>query len=245
MCHVSNTVEIIKNLEPELKSHELKWFENHPRFCHMFHIPDEPYLKLMGVWMLLLRTISFEEGEDTAWFREHALISGLDCHGYPDKYEKLGSYAKYVEEKLLSMSACGDRFRMTVLYFLGTVIRGRGRYNAPFDPFILRMANNMEVYKTFSWGRLMFDDVIRSINHMMKNLKGKAKKNVNFPEFILPLEMLAFECIPTLNAQFREHVDGCMSKYLRMCKWRFQSNNMKSFLLNDLYDALGETNVCV
>ena len=23
------------------------------------------------------------------------------------------------------------------------------------------------------------------------------------------LQMLAFECIPALNAQFREHVDGC------------------------------------
>ncbi|KAF8115386.1 hypothetical protein N665_0027s0002 [Sinapis alba] len=246
MCHVSNT------------------------FCHMFHMPDEPYLKLLAVWMLLLRTISTEEGEDTSWFavngvpiryfmREHTLISGLDCHEYPDKYEKLGSYAfvdrhfqshkeitmKFVEEKLLSMRACGDRLSMVVLYFLGTVIRGRGKYNAPFDPLILRMANNVEVCKTFPWGRLTFDDAIRSINHMMKRLKDKAKKNVNFPGFILPLKMLAFECIPALNAQFREGVDGCMSKCPRMCKWRFQSNNMKGFPLENLYDALGETNVCV
>nr|VDC75985.1 unnamed protein product [Brassica rapa] len=50
---------------------------------------------------------------------------------------------KSVEEKLLRMSACGDRLRMAVLYFLGTVIRGRGRYNAPFDSFILRVVNNV------------------------------------------------------------------------------------------------------
>ncbi|CAN7110761.1 unnamed protein product [Brassica rapa subsp. narinosa] len=50
---------------------------------------------------------------------------------------------KSVEEKLLSMSACGDRLRMAVLYFLGTAIRGRGRYNAPFDSFILRVVNNV------------------------------------------------------------------------------------------------------
>lgn len=57
--------------------------------------------------------------------------------------------------------------------------------------------------------------------------------------------MLAFECILALNAQFREHVDGCMSNCPRMCKWRFQSNNMKGYPLEDLYNAFGETKVCV
>ncbi|KAL0856327.1 hypothetical protein Bca101_061480 [Brassica carinata] len=267
-CYVSNTVGIIKKLEPEYESPELKWFENHPQFCHLFHMPDEPYLKLLGVWMLLLRTIPLDEEEDTAWFavngvpirysmREHGLISGLDCRGYPDKYEKLGSYAfvdrhfqshkeitmKSVEEKLLSMKACGDRLRMAVLYFLGTVIRGRGRYNAHFDPFILRMANNLELCKTFPWGRLTFDDNLRSIKHVMKRLKGKAKKNVNFPGFVLLLQMLAFECIPALNAQFREHVGGCLSNCPRICKWQFQNNSMKGFPLEDLYNALGETKI--
>ncbi|CDY60455.1 BnaAnng16750D [Brassica napus] len=50
---------------------------------------------------------------------------------------------KSVEEKLLRMSACGDRLKMAVLYFLGTAIRGRGRYNAPFASFILRVVNNV------------------------------------------------------------------------------------------------------
>ncbi|XP_048605929.1 uncharacterized protein At3g43530-like [Brassica napus] len=186
-CYVSNTVATIKTLK-----HELKWFENHPQFCHIFHMPDEPYLKLLGVWMLLLRTIPLVEGEDTSWFavngvpirysiREHALISGLNCSGYPDKYEELGSYEfvdrhfvshkaitmKSVEEKLLSMRACGDRLRMVVLYFLGTVIRGRGR----------------------------------------------------------------------------EHVAGCLANCPRMCKWWFQSNSMKGYPLEDLYNALGKTKV--
>ncbi|CAN6999600.1 unnamed protein product [Brassica rapa subsp. trilocularis] len=41
------------------------------------------------------------------------------------------------------MSACGDRLKMAVLYFLGTIIRAKGRYNAPFDPFILRIINDV------------------------------------------------------------------------------------------------------
>ncbi|CAN6898514.1 unnamed protein product, partial [Brassica oleracea] len=191
---------------------ELEWFENHPKFCYIFHMPDEPNMKLLGMWMLLLRTIPLQ-GEDTAWFsvigvsiwysmREHALISGLDCHEYSAQYEKIGSFAfvdrhfkshkeitiKSVEEKLLSMSAWGDRLRMAVLYFLGTVIKAKGKYIASFNSFILRVVNNVEDCKTFPWGRLPFDDDIWSINQVMKQLKGKPKKNVSFLGFILPLK---------------------------------------------------------
>ncbi|CDY56607.1 BnaCnng30690D, partial [Brassica napus] len=92
---------VIKKLKEEVK-----WFTTHPQFRHFFHMPDEQYLKLQGMWMLLLRTISTEE-EDVAWFslngvpirystREHALISGLDYHEYPRKYLKLGS-TKFVD----------------------------------------------------------------------------------------------------------------------------------------------------
>ncbi|KAL0753286.1 hypothetical protein Bca101_090954 [Brassica carinata] len=189
--------------------------------------------------------------------REHALISGLDCHEYPAQYEKIGSFAfvdrhfkshkeitiKSVEEKLLSMSAWGDRLRMVVLYFLGTVIKAKGKYIASFNSFILRVVNNVEDCKTFPWGRLSFDDDIWSINQVMKQLKGKPKKNVSFLGFILPLKILAFECIPALNAQFREGVDGCLSRCPRMCKKRFQSNIMKGYPLEDLYNALGKTTV--
>ena len=58
-------------------------------------------------------------------------------------------------------------------------------------------------------------------------------------------QILAFECIPALNAQFREGVDGCLSRCPRMCKKRFQSNIMKGYPLEDLYNALGKTTVCV
>ncbi|KAJ4869023.1 hypothetical protein Rs2_49424 [Raphanus sativus] len=267
-CSVSGTVDLLKKLTPEDESPELEWFKNHPQFCHIFHMPNEPNLRLLGMWSLLLRTIPLHEGEDTAWFavngvplrysmREHALISGLDCRDYPPNYKKLGSFAfvdrhfgshkeitmESVREKLLSMSACGDRLRMAVLYFLGTVIRAKARYNAPFDSFILRVVNDVEICKTFPWGRLTFDDAIGSINYVMKKLKGEPKKNVNFPGFIVPLEILAFECIPALNARFRERVAGCFSSCPRMCKKRFQSNSMKGYPLQDLYDTLGHTTV--
>ena len=58
-------------------------------------------------------------------------------------------------------------------------------------------------------------------------------------------QILAFECIPALKARLREGVEGCMSKCPRMCKKRFQSNSMKGYPLEDLYDTLGEIKVRV
>ena len=63
--------------------------------------------------------------------------------------------------------------------------------------------------------------------------------------FCFDNQILTFECIPALKARFREGVDGCMRKYPRMCKKRFQSNSMKGYPLEDLYDKLGEIKVCV
>ena len=64
-CYVSNTVAIIKKLQPELE-----WFENHPQFCHIFHMPDEPYLKLAGCVDASIADHSLKKG------RWHSLVCG-------------------------------------------------------------------------------------------------------------------------------------------------------------------------
>ncbi|KAL0663141.1 hypothetical protein Bca4012_099978 [Brassica carinata] len=229
-CFVKNTVDVIKKLKEEVK-----WFTTHPQFRHFFHMPDEQYLKLQGMWMLLLRTISTEE-EDVAWFslngvpirysmREHALISGLDCHEYPRKYLKLGStkFVDYyfgglkkititdVEQKLLSMKMpCNDRLKMAVL--------------------------------SFPWGRLTFEDAIKNIKHMMELLKGEVHPACGFPGFIIPLEILAFECILS-GKTFRLSADTPSEDCPRMCKSRFTKSSMKGYPLEDIYAALGHTKV--
>ena len=137
------------------------------------------------MWMLLLRTIRIE-GEDAAWFavnsvpirysiREHALISGLDSHEYPSGHLKLGGtkFVDYyfgnkkkitiedVKQKLQSMgTACNDRLKMAVLFFLGRVIRGKTKDSAALDPFILRIVDDLDVCRKFPWGRLTFEDAI-------------------------------------------------------------------------------------
>ncbi|XP_009128749.2 uncharacterized protein At3g43530-like [Brassica rapa] len=208
-CFVKNTMDVIKKLKEKVK-----WLTSHPQFHHFFHMPDEQYLKLQGMWMLLMRTISTEE-EDVAWFgvngvpirssmKEHALIYGLDCHEYSRKYLKLGStkFVDYyfgglkkititdVEHKLWSMkTSSNDRLKMVVLLFLGRVIRGHAKDSRPVDPFILRIVEDLDICKTFSWGRLTFDDAIKNIKHMMELLKGEVHPACGFPGFIIPLEV--------------------------------------------------------
>ncbi|XP_033128603.1 uncharacterized protein At3g43530-like [Brassica rapa] len=265
-CSVKDTVDVIKKLKEEVK-----WFTSHPQFRHFFHMPSEKYLKLQAMWMLLMRTIRTEKEEDVAWFgvngvpirysmREHALISGLDCHEYPRKYLKLGGtkFVDYyfgglkkititdVEQKLLSMkTACNDRLKMAVLFFLGRVIRGQAKDTGPVDPFILRVVDDLEACKTFPWGRLTFEDAVKNIKHMMELLKGEVHPACGFPGFVIPLQVLAFECIPKLGKKFRLSADSPCEDCPRMCKSRFTKSSMKGYPLEDIYTALGKTKVYV
>lgn len=96
-CHQRQFVDMIENFDETEKN----WFKNHPQFKHLFHMDCTKTRKVMGMWMLLLRTITTEKGRQ-AWFgvngvpirysiREHALLSGLHCHIYPENYLRVGS----------------------------------------------------------------------------------------------------------------------------------------------------------
>lgn len=103
-CHVHRFQELFKNLG--LEDHEKRWFEEHPQFKHILHMPAQQSRKLQSVNMLLLRTAKSEK-KNQAWFvvngvpirysiREHALLSGLFCHQYPANKERLGKM-RFVE----------------------------------------------------------------------------------------------------------------------------------------------------
>ncbi|KAF8102208.1 hypothetical protein N665_0200s0002 [Sinapis alba] len=188
-------------------------------------MPEEPNLKLMGMWMLLVRTIRIEE-EDIAWYRingvpirysmrENSLISGLDCHEYPKRYLKLESYnfvdayfsnrdnitIEDVKQKLLGMKPCSDRLKMAVLFFLGRIIKGKLKNSGPLDQFILRIVDRLDVCRTFPWGRLTFEDAIKGITHMMDLLKGEPNSSTGFAEFIILLEVIDSMLLPTVDEE--------------------------------------------
>ena len=95
-CHQHDFLETIDKFEQSEKS----WFENHPQFKHIFHMDCCAARKVMGLWMLLLRTMHIGKGRQ-AWFgvngvpirssiSEHNLLSGLYFHAYPENYPSIG-----------------------------------------------------------------------------------------------------------------------------------------------------------
>ena len=92
-CFIPDVMKTLEELQPPKSAVEKRWFENHSQFKHIFHMPQAGNHKVMGMWMLLLRTIRIVKKKE-AWFtvngclirygiREHALISGLNCQNYP------------------------------------------------------------------------------------------------------------------------------------------------------------------
>ncbi|CAN7000793.1 unnamed protein product [Brassica oleracea var. botrytis] len=90
------------------------------------------------------------------------------------------------------------------------------------------MIDDLDACRSFSWGRLTFEDAIKEIKHVMNNLKG---------------EVLAFECIPDLGKTFRIYSDDCSEDCPRMCKSRFTKSSLKGYPLEDIYAAVGDTKV--
>ncbi|CAN7078229.1 unnamed protein product, partial [Brassica oleracea var. botrytis] len=96
-CHQHDFLKTIEKFEASEKI----WFQDHPQFKHIFHMDCTLTRKVMGLWMLLLRTMHTGKGRQ-AWFgvngvpirysiREHSLLSGLYFHSYPENYPSIRS----------------------------------------------------------------------------------------------------------------------------------------------------------
>ncbi|CAD5318360.1 unnamed protein product [Arabidopsis thaliana] len=232
-CTIGNTFAIIGSM---LKENKKKWFRtNKQYFKHIWHMDRHSKNKVHGMLMLLMRTASTEK-KRVCWFvvndvpiryslREHALITGLDFHQFELDFNtrNFGSFdfvekvygtqvvnVKDVEDMLKSMEdECdGDQLRVAILLFLCTIVRGRRRFGS-IHSFILKIVNDLEEVKKFSSGRNTFDDTMKEIVHLMKKrLDGKVGIDYLFPGFIIPLKVLAFECIPEMSKQFQKNVIG-------------------------------------
>ncbi|KAG7599544.1 hypothetical protein ISN44_As06g037240 [Arabidopsis suecica] len=149
-CYIHEVLTTFDELEPPMSKSERAFFEDHPSFQHVFHMPRDPNHRLMGMWMLLLRTARIDRKKEV-WFivngvpirygiSEHALISGFNCKNYALDYKNVGSMEfktkhfkkvpvvkrEDVRKKLIEMVPKGDRskdrLRMMVLYFLTSII---------------------------------------------------------------------------------------------------------------------------
>ncbi|KAF8116101.1 hypothetical protein N665_0022s0031 [Sinapis alba] len=216
-CFIAAVMKTFGELDPPITEVEKNWFENHPQFKHIFHMPQDENHKVMGMWMLLLRNARIAK-EKEAWFavngspirygiREHALISGLNCRNYPLNYKNSGG-TKFVEKCFgrgiiryqdvkakvrEGMEPTRDRLRLLVMYFLSSVILGQtksGNEAPPVDPFLLRAVDDLKLCRTFPWGRLSFDYMMKEISHAMAHFGGEIKEGVIWPilGFCIPME---------------------------------------------------------
>ncbi|CAA7043024.1 unnamed protein product [Microthlaspi erraticum] len=264
-CYVKETVNEIKKYP-----NELEFFRKHPQFKHIFHIREEPNRKSQGLWMLLLHHARTEK-ENEPWFvvtgvpirysiKEHALLTGLDCHDYPRNYKDLkskkkGDY-KFVKKwfgrstgitiadvvaMLGSMNSSVNKKKMALLYFLSNVLKAKSKVEGNIEPFLLKVVDDLKLCETFPWGRYTFDDCIAEVKKIMNKFKrGIVKKGDTwcFSGFNLPLEAFAFECIPELGRTFRERVEA-EEECPRLCKNMFKETHMKGYPLSSINDAIG------
>ncbi|KAG2311974.1 hypothetical protein Bca52824_023531 [Brassica carinata] len=107
-CHQHKFMTTLEVLDES----EKRWFLEHPQFKHLLHMDCTPTRKVMGLWMLLIRTIVTHKSRQ-AWFavngvpirysiRERCLISGLYCHQYPKNYQSVLSM-EFAEKQFRKM----------------------------------------------------------------------------------------------------------------------------------------------
>ncbi|XP_019086694.1 PREDICTED: uncharacterized protein At3g43530-like [Camelina sativa] len=220
-CTMTQKVNFIDQFEPERK-----WFREHSQFKHIFHMPQEPNHMIQGMWMLFLCTACTEMQRE-CWFvvngvpvryslREHALLTGLDCHDYPTYYKdkKLWSYKcvqrvfgrndkikiSDVEAKLEEMlNRSIDRRKLTILYFLSKIVVAKSKADGNIDPFILSVIDDLDTCEKFPWGRYSFAKCMNGIR----------------------VDVPAEKDCP------------------RMCKYKFSESLMRGFSLDEINAALG------
>ncbi|XP_019090999.1 PREDICTED: uncharacterized protein At3g43530-like [Camelina sativa] len=209
-CYIKEVLTTFDKLKHPLTTFERNWFENHSQFKHIWHLPRDKNHKVMGMWMLLLRTACIEKKREV-WFvvngvpirygiKEHALLSGFNCRNYPIDYNKVGSKTfvnnhfsskkvtrEEVREKLkemVPMERSRDRLKMAVLYFLSSIVRApvkTGEQATEIDEFLQKAVNDLNFCKTFPWGRYSFDYMLESIAHTMDHFHGTVTKGVLWP----------------------------------------------------------------
>ncbi|XP_013617648.1 PREDICTED: uncharacterized protein At3g43530-like [Brassica oleracea var. oleracea] len=267
-CLIVDAITTLSKLKPKLSNAEWSWFAEHPQFRHIFHMKRENH-RVQEMWMLLLRTTCSNKRREVRFIvngipiryglREHALISGLNCHNYPlgykecggtkfvDRHFKEGEFRRLedVKANLVNIGPHRDRLNMAVQFFLGSVICAQTKVgNGANDVLELfqREVDDLDFWRTFPWARYSFGYMLKEISHTMDHFGGSVKENILWPlpGFGVPLELLAFETIPKLGKEFRVPVEGADVYCPRMCQTSFKRNGMKGVSVSEINKALGE-----
>ncbi|XP_013613939.1 PREDICTED: uncharacterized protein At3g43530-like [Brassica oleracea var. oleracea] len=157
--------------------------------------------------------------------REFRLTSGLYCHEYPPNHERLGGTTfmiKYfggkrvtyadLEKQMLAIKSkpSQDRLKMAALCVCKVPL-----------------------------GRYAFEHNLKDVSSFLETCNGVVPTSWVFTSFPIPLELLAFEAIPSLRNHFRESVNGAPPGCPRMCKMQYKrKGGTKAFSLNAVNDIV-------
>ncbi|CAA7031524.1 unnamed protein product [Microthlaspi erraticum] len=175
--------------------------------------------KFLRRWNGFLVILSLSISFICLWYsiKEHALLSGLDCHDYPSNYGELkdkeaGDF-KFVEKwfkrrtnitiadvkkKLGKVKSAVNKKKMAALYFLTNVLKAKSKYKGNIEPFFLKVVDDLDLCEKFPWGRLTFDDLVDEVKKVAKKFKGgvvNEKDSWTFSGYILPIESTFGETI--------------------------------------------------
>ncbi|XP_024005003.1 uncharacterized protein LOC112082135 [Eutrema salsugineum] len=125
----------------------------------------------------------------------------MDSSDFKENYFKKGTVPSLavVKEKLKKMCGGPDGLRMCVLYFLASVLGGKAKTGngAPsVYPFFFRIVEDLDVCRTFPWGRYSFYVNLKKIDHTLRHFNGVVETDSwTFLGFVTPLELLPFDMI--------------------------------------------------
>lgn len=193
---------------------------------HIFHMDAEPNHKVQGLWLLLLRTASVHKKTAVWFvvngvpirysLREHALLCGFYCHEYPNGISPHMNLSDYkselketlfgnqvavnmndVEERLLKMKRSSEnRLKLTILFFLSSVLACKSKSDGNIAPFLFKMAEDPQLCMSYPWGRMTYESTVTDIYYTVASMHGSPKKKFCFPGFCIPLEVsnLSSDC---------------------------------------------------
>ncbi|KAF8116103.1 hypothetical protein N665_0022s0033 [Sinapis alba] len=184
-CFISEVIKTLKELDLPMSTLEKSWFENHPQFKHIFHMPQAGNHKrtCFDIWIELLKLpLNYKVSGGTNFVRKYF---GAGIIRYQDVKAKVHE----------GMEPSHDRLRLLVLYFLSSILVGQrktGDDAPPAEPFLLGAVDDLNLCKTFPWGRLSFDYMLKQISNTMSHFDGEVKEGVIWSVlgFCIPVEHL-------------------------------------------------------
>ncbi|KAF8095006.1 hypothetical protein N665_0346s0003 [Sinapis alba] len=130
-----------------------------------------------------------------------------------------------------------DRLKMTVLYFLASVIVGgrkTGEGASLVESLFLKFVEGLD-------GRYAFDQNMNDVYAFLVKCNGVVPTSWVIRSFHVRLELLAFKAISSLRNYYQETVNGANATCPRMCKIRYKrKGRTKLYCLKEMNGKLGE-----